>query len=840
MNNMANMANMNPMGGPVGAPMPMMNNSGALPPQGGQRHQANDSNRTLLNTYIYEYFIRNGMYDCARQVIQYDPNINVKKDSPGGRRDEGGNIVGNGLGDDPMDTDTKDGLDQKRPDDLPAPNVPNLLPDSCFLYEWFCLFWDVFNSQKGKGSSNQVNQYVQHTQQQSRLRQEAQQTMLRNIRPPEAFAAQQQYQQHMMRGMQNGAMNMNMKPGNPLQRAAMANNNPQMQMLQQKAAGQMQRDPSDMDGSRVRPASPGSNDNAPSPSKRPRLDGGAPFPGQVMMPNGRPAQVMPGQQQVGNGPDTARAMFFHNGISLNPASLNPDHLQAFVSATPNLQAKNIASYSANLQQHHGNQMPNKPMANAGGPQPQGSPMVQQGPNGAALEQFYNPGDIAPNMRPGPGAQATGSNHALQDYQMQLMLLEQQNKKRLMMARQEQDITGGSMQRPDGPGGPGGPGAPPGPGGQNFQGTSPPGGRNGASPNPSEQMKRGSQQMGNAANMGSPLPDGSVQSRSSPSSMNFMGGGNMDPNGGGPQFFKNDGMHMNMAGQINGNMRPPSSHPGQPFSGQMTQQQQQMMQARAQQQAAQQQAAGQGGPGMQWQQNGPNGQMPGQGPQPQVQGTPQQRAMPPPPSAPAAATAAANSRNTTSSPQTSTAAPPTPQQGNKPAPKKKDTKNAKSKAATQKKAGPNLNAGTTPAAEADPPQETPTPATPITPINPQSFGKNQNVNAAQAVPNGQPAASAPPQAVAPVAAQTHTDPNRGPNFMDPAGPLVSSVWNTRASASTNPPQDFSMDFANPLTSGDVLTDFDFDSFLHDTNGGEDAGFGFDPGAFSMEGGEIGAE
>ncbi|KAK3347228.1 hypothetical protein B0T25DRAFT_297464 [Lasiosphaeria hispida] len=769
MNNMANMANMNPMGGTVGAPMPMMNNNGALPPQVGQRHQANDSSKTLLNTYIYEYFIRNEMFDCARQVIQYDPNINVKKESPGGRRDENGNIVGNGLGDDPMDTDTKDGLDRKRPDDLPAPNVPNLLPDSCFLYEWFCLFWDMFNSQKGKGSSNQANQYVQHTQQQSRLRQEAQQNMLRNIRPPEAFAAQQQYQQHMMRGMQNGAMNMNMKPGNPLQRAAMANNNPQMQMLQQKAAGQMQRDPSDMDGSRVRPASPGSNDNAQSPSKRIRLEGGAPFSGQVMMPGGRQAQVMPGQQQ-----------------------------------------------------HHGNQMPNKPMANAGGPQPQGSPMVQQGPNGAALEQFYNPGDIAPSMRPGTGAQATGSNHALQDYQMQLMLLEQQNKKRLMMARQEQDITGGSMQRPDGPGGPGGPGAPPGPGGQNFQGTSPPGGRNGASPNPSEQMKRGSQQMGNA---GSPLPDGSVQSRSSPSSINFMGG-NMDPNGGGPQFFKNDGgMHMNIAGQMNGNMRPPSSHPGQPFNGQMSQQQQQqIMQARAQQAAAaQQQAAGQGGPGMQWQQNGPNGQMAGQGPQPQVQGTPQQRAMPPPPSAPVAAAAAANSRNTTSSPQTSNAAPPTPQQATKTATKKKDTKNAKSKAATQKKTGPNLNAGTTPAAEADPPQETPTPATPITPINPQSFGKNQNVNAAQAVPNGQPAAPAPPQAVAPVAAPSHTDPSRGANFMDTAGGL-----------------DFSMDFANPLTSGDVLTDFDFDSFLHDTNGGEDNGFDFNPSAFSMEGGEIGAE
>jgi hypothetical protein len=39
----------------------------------------------------------------------------------------------------------------------------------------------------------------------------------------------------------------------------------------------------------------------------------------------------------------------------------------------------------------------------------------------------------------------GGNHALQDYQMQLMLLEQQNKKRLMMARLEQDMmtNGGS-------------------------------------------------------------------------------------------------------------------------------------------------------------------------------------------------------------------------------------------------------------------------------------------------------------------------------------------------------------------------------------------------------------
>lgn len=62
------------------------------------------------------------------------------------------------------------------------------------------------------------------------------------------------------------------------------------------------------------------------------------------------------------------------------------------------------------------------------------------PSGCATN-FYNPPNVVPNgpnphpafyAGPGPGA---GGNHQLQDYQMQLMLLEQQNKKRLLMARQ---------------------------------------------------------------------------------------------------------------------------------------------------------------------------------------------------------------------------------------------------------------------------------------------------------------------------------------------------------------------------------------------------------------------
>lgn len=604
-----------------------------------------------------------------------------------------------------------------------------------------------------------------------------------------------------------------------------------MQMLhQQKAAGQMQRDPSDMDANRVRPASPASADNAPSPSKRPRLDGTAPFnPNQgVMMPNGRPGQGMPGQQQVGNGPGPARALPW---IGINPTPLNPDQLQAFSSAAPHAQAKTLATYSTNMSQHHGNQMPNRPVANPAGPQGQGSPMVPPGPDGNSLTQYYNPGDMGPgNMRPGAAnGQATGgSNHALQDYQMQLMLLEQQNKKRLMMARQEQDMSTNNMPRPDGssggPGNVGGPGAgPPGPNAQGFQqGTSPPGGRNGASPNPSEQMKRAAnQQMNNAGNMGSPLPDGTAQSRSSPNSMNYMGAANMDPNAGGQPFFKGvEGMNMNMAAQMNGAMRPPSSHP--PFNGQMNQQQMMAAQRQAQQQQQQQQQPGgaQGAPGMpgQWPQGGPNGQMAGQPPQPQqVQGNPTQaqRSMPPPSAPATAATTAAanatNARNTTASPQVSNAAPPTPQQAAKAAPKKKETKASKTKvswhvsprqkkkkamissgiggshdspfhkaAAAQKKTNPTMgNAGTTGAPEAEGQQEAPTPATPITPVNPGNFAKNQNVNAgAQVVPNGQAPAPAPPPPqpqAAPVAApQSHTDPGQS-NFLDPGNMVRTALF-----------------------------------------------------------------
>lgn len=149
------------MGGPVGGAMPVMNNGAAgsaRPPM-----PVNDNQRSQLNTYIYEYFLRNGMYDCARSLLNSDQPMNVLKDSPGRRRDENGNII-NGAGDDSIDSDSKDDIDSKRPDDLPLPNLPKECPESCFLYEWWCLFWDMFNAQRGKGEMRNAAQYLSYTQ----------------------------------------------------------------------------------------------------------------------------------------------------------------------------------------------------------------------------------------------------------------------------------------------------------------------------------------------------------------------------------------------------------------------------------------------------------------------------------------------------------------------------------------------------------------------------------------------------------------------------------------------------------------------------------------------------
>ena len=388
-----------------------------------------------------------------------------------------------------------------------------------------------------------------------------------------------------------------------------------------------------MDMNGQRPRTPSASDHAPSPSKRPRLDG-AQFNGQQMMQNGRGQPPgMPGQMMGGSGAINANQLLEMNGI--NPGNLSDSQFASFQQQNPQVQQKSIQVYAQNLAKNQRQQS----MSNAAGNMDDhGSPSFAPAMDVGLGNEFYNgQNPSAMQMRGAPppnGANgAAGGNHALQDYQMQLMLLEQQNKKRLLMARQEQD-TIGSGRSNDGSGMPQGPFAP---------GMSPSGSRGGPSPGPGDR-KGGTPKLNQIGLPGSPMPDGSM--RGSPAAMGF------------------NPMSQDLYGQMNGNgMRPPpSSHPGGYPNGQFNQNPMEAM-ARAQ--------AGQRAQVNGWQ--GPQGGQPPMMQQPQAQqppqmGTPQQRNEMPPPQPPGA---------TTNGRPNSPPVQPSPQPAAKANPKgKKDTRDRK--------------------------------------------------------------------------------------------------------------------------------------------------------------------
>jgi len=598
---MAQMAAMNNAnGGPVEG-TPMMGN---MP----HPKRGNTDPREQLNTYIYDYFLRNNHFQAARAML--DSNLKMstgppQKLSPKNRT--------NGM----------DSMEEVPGEEMPMPTLPqNQMADNSFLLDWWVQFWDIYQATKNRGSSpSKGGQYVNHTRALAQM-----QNNQRNERMMMNNPMSAQYQNMMRNGMMNGAPN-------DLKRAAAMNNrpngNPMANMGQMKnpalMAAQMQRDGSNMDMNGQRPQSPGPNGNASSPNKRPRMEGG--------MSNG-----MPGNQ-----------------------------FADFAQSGQNAQQKNIEGMNSGAHC---------------------SPMAQPGLDGQH-DIFAGNGP-----RPGMPANATGGapqgNHALQDYQMQLMLLEQQNKKRLLMARQEQDNMSGPQPHQ-------------GVVGQGFPAAmSPQGNRPGPSPGPQDQMKRGTPKLGQMP--GSPLPEGGMQAqRGSPAPNMQQFDPNLAPPGMPPQFYQQMPHQSPM-------MRPPSSHPGANFNGQqMTPQQMEAVRN-----GQMQNGAWRGGPQQ-------PGMMPGQPMGGPMGNNPQQRQQMPPPPAPAN-----DQPRPEPSPSQSNQAPPTPSSGNKAAPKKKGTKDNVKKPANKKGA----NAGATPAASGGEEPPTPTTSTPVAPITPhskQSFGQQ----------NGQP-------------------------------------------------------------------------------------------------------
>ncbi|KAK0267679.1 hypothetical protein LTS16_021379 [Friedmanniomyces endolithicus] len=719
---------MNMAGGPVGG-------GGGGPPSQQQAQMAagtpssgdgNGNAKKRLNTVIYDYLLRNNLHEVARGFLKHmDIEIDVKK-SPNSRGQP------NGVADDGMDLGIAELKDL--PDDLP---MPAQLGDGPFLLDWWCQFWEIYTGYLGKGGKSQVLSYIANQRQAQKAR-----TNMMAAGGMDAAGMQQMRMTNGagMQGMNNGGMGMptdlqrkavqNRQNMTPQQQAVM-----QMQRQQHMQGNVMERQGSQMEMNGPHSNSPGSVD-APSP-KRQRLDGNMQHMGQrpgqpnqmPLNPVGHPASSHPGTPNMGMAvPDAAYTEHLLRQKGIDPSTITPQHLQFIAMQSADRQTKSVETYSASLTQtmkaalnKSGQGMPQNPAANMG--VSQGSPMsmdvsgefyAASGANGARGPSLPPgmPGQAANLAAAANGQNGSNGNHALQDYQMQLMLLEQQNKKRLLMARQEQDSMTNPGMAPTGSG--------------SFQQAMSPGAQGrGSDPSPNAgDMQRGTPKMNKGVS-----PNGDMGGRGSPQP-HMMGGG-MGP----------DQLRQHMLANGGQMMRPPSSHPIGPGGVPMSHEQMMLMRS-------------QGGmmPNGNWQQGqGPQmmaGQ-PGQGP-PGPHMTPRQQPMGPPP-------APANGTGPSSPAQAP--APPTPSQTTKAKPGAKKNEGKKGKKGAQ-------NTNATPAAESEAPP-TPTPATPITAMHQAPFNPNQN----KAMTNGQPP---PPQGQPPQPPPAQSQPVQPPpSMMDqPFGSLDS--------------------------------------------------------------------
>jgi len=142
-----------------GAAMMPNGSNGTMPRQGGELEETNYEAK--LNSYIYGYFLDRKQWDMARALRNSGVPFNPAIDG-----------INNGA-DDSKIHDTKNGIDTKRPDDLPeATGIENAQGGS-FLLGWFSLFWDIYWAQRPGGQKNVLNresiQYVNQSQVSHRL-----------------------------------------------------------------------------------------------------------------------------------------------------------------------------------------------------------------------------------------------------------------------------------------------------------------------------------------------------------------------------------------------------------------------------------------------------------------------------------------------------------------------------------------------------------------------------------------------------------------------------------------------------------------------------------------------
>lgn len=427
------------------------------------------SAKQLLNAYIYDFLVKSRLPQTAKLFVN-EADVPSTFDASASTQNSPHMNNGNNNGKPPLSP----GLQQFfRDHQLPVLRVTIDAPQG-FLFEWWQVFWDVYQAKNNRGSSQLANQYYQLQLMKQRQQQDLQSLSFNRQQPnmlptngpgqynnypnqpqpqqphpqpqqqPQPSQPQQRQQPQDPQQQQRLMMQLMMKQQqqqqgfnqmDPHQQqlvlANMSGNNPnslsvqqQMFLLQQSQLGLnrfQQHAQNQMNHLRQQAQAAGRQGENGSPQReqsQPDLSGQLPA---ASGPNNGPPQGpqggLPHGQRPPSGPPGQPGM---NGV---PYPQQPN----MINSRPGSQAPTPF------------QQPGPNPQGQLGPTPQGqpgpTPQGQSGPGGPGGMRMNSVGNGKVDENANGMPQSNNRNiNALQDYQMQLMLLEKQNKKRLDIAR----------------------------------------------------------------------------------------------------------------------------------------------------------------------------------------------------------------------------------------------------------------------------------------------------------------------------------------------------------------------------------------------------------------------
>ena len=138
--------NMASMGGPVGGPQM---NAGTPVNSGDPSSQAGAIKK--LNTAIYDYLMRNELFDLARG---FQSKMEIERRPEGKQSPNQRGQQANGV-DDGMDIDSKDMIIPNKPNDMPVGAI-----EADFLKDWWCMFWELWSGHRRKGVPANTQAYI--------------------------------------------------------------------------------------------------------------------------------------------------------------------------------------------------------------------------------------------------------------------------------------------------------------------------------------------------------------------------------------------------------------------------------------------------------------------------------------------------------------------------------------------------------------------------------------------------------------------------------------------------------------------------------------------------------